>query len=194
MISSAVKYDRIYTYKDYLTWHDDRRWEIINGSAYSMTPAPSPKHQRILLVLSKFLDNFFQSRKCNVYIAPFDVRLSENAGIHDDKILDIVQPDISVICDSGKIDDRGCTGAPDLIVEILSPATAKKDFNEKFNLYEKRGVGEYWIVDPANEMIHQFRLNDKGRYEAGTLHEKQDTIKSALFNDLKISLRDVFDS
>jgi len=130
-----------YTYKDYINWSDEESWEIIDGTLYNMSPAPTRRHQKISGELFAAIHSYLKDKTCEVYSAPFDVRLSIN-NENDDDITNVVQPDISVICDLMKLDDKGCNGSPDLIVEIVSPSTLKKDLKEKFYLYEKVGVKE----------------------------------------------------
>ncbi|MCP5051670.1 MAG: Uma2 family endonuclease, partial [bacterium] len=139
------KNDEFFTYADYLTWPDDERWELIDGIPFNMSPAPSPYHQEILVNLIFEIKKSLKDGDCKVYAAPFDVRLPE---VHqtDGESSNVVQPDILVICDREKIDDKGCKGAPGFIIEIVSPGTAKKDMKFKLMLYEKHGVPEYWIV------------------------------------------------
>jgi Uma2 family endonuclease len=154
-----------YTYSDYLTWIDDLRRELIDGFINLMTPAPSRLHQKILVELTRQFSNYLYNKKCEVYTAPFDVRLPSNKGeTSDDKIYTVVQPDICIICDKSKLDDRGCLGAPDLIVEIVSLSSVKKDIEEKFKLYEENGVLEYWIVQPNDGTLSVFLL-ENGKYQ-----------------------------
>ena len=146
-MSEAIKTTEKYTYADYLTWPDEERWELINGHAYDMSAAPSRRHQDVLGRLFRLIADFFDGRACRVYIAPFDVRLSEDYS--DDHLIEnVVQPDLSVFCNDDRLDDKGAVGAPDLAVEILSPSTSTKDLKTKLLLYQKFGVREYWIVDP----------------------------------------------
>ena len=135
MVVPLKKSDHKFTYKEYCSWPEDERWELIDGIAYNMSPAPSSKHQRISGYLYTGLSNFLKQKSCEVFSAPFDVMLPNFPIENEEEIDTIVQPDISVICNPTKIVDRGCLGAPDLIVEILSPSTSKKDLNEKFQLY-----------------------------------------------------------
>ena len=130
--------DERYTYLDYYSWDDGERWELIDGVAYAMSPAPAPKHQTISRELLVQIANFLKGKPYEVFHAPFDVRL--NADSDDDTVM---QPDIFVVCDKSKIDDKGCNGAPDMIIEILSPSTAKRDIVLKFNAYLQAGVREY---------------------------------------------------
>jgi Uma2 family endonuclease len=138
-----------YTYTDYLTWPEDFRAEIIEGKVYAMAP-PVTSHQRISRKLLVSIGNFLEGKKCEVFAAPFGVRLFPRDDLQDNTV---VEPDILVICDKTKIDERGCNGAPDLIIEILSPSTASHDCIVKFNKYLKAGVREYWIVDGENHSI-----------------------------------------
>jgi Uma2 family endonuclease len=161
-----------YTYADYLTWWDDKRRELINGFIHLMS-APMRIHAQVSLELSTIIRTHIKKHKgkCKIYYAPFDVRLPKNNETEDDKIYNVVQPDICVICDLSKLDERGCIGAPDLIVEVLSPSTLKKDWNYKFNLYEASGVREYWIVAPKAKEVNVFLLQPDGKYDMGTVYE-----------------------
>lgn len=180
-----------FTYSDYLKWDDGLRWELIEGVPYLMSPAPNREHQRILVQLLTQLNVYLQDKNCEVYPAPFEVRLPAEDE-KDEDIITVVQPDITVICDRDKLDDRGCKGAPDLIIEILSPATAKKDLHEKFDLYEKHKVKEYWTVFPLDKVIDIYQLNDNGKYEKTGTYFKNDQIPVSLFADFSIELRRVF--
>jgi len=181
-----------YTYADYLNWPNDERWEIIGGEPYSMSPAPSRQHQQILGALFAKIYSYLEDKTCRVYPAPFDVRLFQEND-KDDEIDTVVQPDIVVVCDDKKLDDKGCKGAPDLIIEIISQSTAKKDLNEKFNLYERCGVEEYWVVFPWEKAVDIYRINQNKRYEKTSTYFAEDTLNSALFPGLKIDLARVFE-
>jgi len=182
-----------YTYADYLMWLDDKRRELIDGFVHLMS-APVRIHARISMKLSLKIMTFLKDKKreCHVYHAPFDVRLPINGSKDDNKIYDVVQPDICVICDLTKLDDRGCIGAPDLIVEVLSPSTLKYDWNYKFNLYEKAGVREYWIVDPKGKMVNVFLLQSDGNYDNGTVYECHQKAPVFIFEGLEIDLNELF--
>jgi Uma2 family endonuclease len=130
--------------------------------------------------------------RCKVYTAPFDVRFPKNGETADDKIDTVVQPDICVVCDLSKLDEYGCCGAPDMIVEILSPSTAKKDLTEKFDLYEEQGVKEYWIAHPKDKAVSVFILQENGKYDEGTLYERSGKIPVYIFNNYLIDLDDIF--
>ena len=160
----ARKYDRTYTYGDYKTWSDDERWELIDGVAWNMSPAPSRTHQAISAELVRQLGNYLLGNPCEMYAAPFDVFFPESSTQAEDDVTTVVQPDITVVCDQAKLVEKGCFGAPDLVVEILSPYTSKKDLKEKFDLYERSAVREYWVVDPGGAYVHIYRLDENGTY------------------------------
>lgn len=179
------------TYADYMTW-DEGRWELIQGEVWDMTPAPAPVHQEILGNLLYILMTCFKGTRCKVYAAPFDVRLPEGGNVEDLSITTVVQPDISVICDPVKLDERGCVGAPDLIVEILSPATAARDLKVKRDLYEKHGVQEYWLVHPADKVLMSYVLGNNGQYGKSEVFDTEDTVLSAQFENLEVILAHIF--
>lgn len=183
--------EQLFTYQDYLTWPVNERWELLNGRAYNMTPAPSRRHQEISGQLLTLFNNYLKGKTCRVYAAPFDVRLPQPDEC-DEKISTVVQPDLVVVCDKTKLDDRGCKGTPDLVVEITSPSTFQKDLKEKFNLYEKAGVKEYWIVYPEESTISVFHLTNESRYSRPEVYTGQDSIPIGIFEDLTIDLMEVF--
>ena len=192
MQTSPKKLNKKFTYKDYLSWPESERWELINGEAYDISPAPSRTHQFISSYFTSTFFDYFKGKDCNVFAAPFDVRLP--GGFKADEDVDtVVQPDISVSCDEKKLDDRGGNGAPDLVVEILSPSTAAKDLKEKFMLYERAGVKEYWVMDPANKTLIAFILGDDGTYARGVVYAGTDVLKTALFEGLEIKMEEVFE-
>jgi Uma2 family endonuclease len=185
--------DQRYTYGDYLKWPDEERWEIIDGIAYNMTPAPSVQHQRIITELTRQFANYFQGKTCEVFVAPFDIRLPQ--GEEKDEAIDtVVQPDIVIICDPGKLDEKGCRGGPDLVVEIISPSTVQRDLKVKMDLYERVGVKEYWIVHPSDKTVMVFTLGQIGRYGRPEILTKDDRLKTILFAGLTIDLKMVFSS
>jgi len=183
-----------YTYADYLTWLDDQARELINGFIKIMSPAPRLGHAKVNSNIFWNLGYFIRKNKgkCEVFTAPFDVRFPKKGETADDKIDTVVQPDICVVCDLSKLDDRGCCGAPDMIVEILSPSTTKKDVTEKFALYEESGVKEYWIVYPLDKAIQVFLLQEDGKYDEGTMYEWGGQIPVHIFNDYPIDFDDIF--
>jgi Uma2 family endonuclease len=182
-----------YTYADYLTWFDDLRRELIDGFIHIMS-APWRLHQHISGDLLYFIRNYLvrNKGKCQVYVAPFDVRLPVDGSKDDDKIYNVVQPDICVVCDLSKLDDKGCIGAPDLVVEISSPSTLKKDWNYKFNLYEKAGVREYWIVNPKAKLVTVFLLQPDGFYGDGTEYSYPQKVPVHILDGLEIDLEELF--
>jgi len=159
-----------FVYRQYRSWSEDERWELIDGLAWSMSPAPLRQHQKLSHNLALLFGNHLKHRKCEVYEAPFDVLLPDGDEA-DDEVSTVIQPDLVVFCDKSKLTLRGARGAPDLIVEILSPSTQKKDLNEKFKLYERHGVREYWIVDPGNRTIQVWHLESDGTYDKGELRD-----------------------
>ena len=180
-----------YTYGDYAKWPDEERWELIDGVPYNMSPAPSRSHQKILGELFKQIAVYLTGKTCEVYIAPFDVRLPKGDE-NDDQITTVVQPDLVVVCDREKLDDHGCKGAPDLVVEVLSPGTAGKDMKIKLALYERVGVKEYWLVDPSYKAVQVYQLETSGRYGRPGIYTGADQVKVGLFLDLEIDLSMVF--
>ncbi|MCL2834410.1 MAG: Uma2 family endonuclease [Treponema sp.] len=148
-----------YTYADYLAWDEEVRAEIIYGTAYMMAP-PITVHQRILMHLSHKFYNYLEGKTCEVFVAPFGVRLFPKPDRSDDTV---VEPDILVVCDPAKIDERGCNGAPDLVIEILSPSNSSMEKLRKFNLYLKAKVREYWVVSPDEKYIEVHIYKD-GHY------------------------------
>jgi len=191
MPKTLNKEKRRFTYADYCTWSDEKRWELIDGIAYEMTPAPSRTHSLISGKLFRMLGNFLEGKACEVHHAPFDVRLPRR-NKPDEEIRNVVQPDILVVCDEGKLDDRGCRGAPDLIIEILSPSTASRDCIVKKNLYEKHGVKEFWLVDPANRIVTIYTRQSDGLFGKPTIYADEDVVEIALFPGLKVDLGKVF--
>jgi Uma2 family endonuclease len=188
---SLLDTNKTYTYANYLTWRFQERIELIKGKLFKMAPAPARKHQQSSLELTRQISNFLFKKECKIYTAPFDVRFPKGEG--DDQVFTVVQPDICVICDKSKLDDRGCVGAPDFIIEILSPATAKKDVKDKFQLYQEYGVREYWIVSPEDKIVDVFLLDDSGKYQLIGKYTEDDLIKVNIFEGLNISLAEVFE-
>lgn len=195
MADPIKKEDKTYTYGEYRTWPEEERWELIDGVAYDMSPAPKRMHQELLMALAKRISIFLEGKPCKVYPAPFDVLLPALGEEADDDVTTVVQPDISVICDRSKLTEAGCTGAPDWLIEILSPFTARKDFGIKLPLYEKHGVKEFWIIDPGNEYIHIYLLDDEGKYpEDPIVRVRRDkTVESTVLPGLVVDLDEMFD-
>lgn len=186
----SLDLNSVYTYADYLKWQFEERVELIKGKIFKMSPAPSRKHQEISFNLSGMFFNGLKGKKCKAYSAPFDVKLPGKSK-EDKEITTVVQPDLCIVCDVSKLEERGCTGAPDLIVEILSPSTSKKDLRDKFSLYEEAGVKEYWVVYPEEETLEVFRLNKDNSYVFEKVYVKGDKMKVYDLN-LKIEISEVF--
>lgn len=184
--------NKIYSYADYLTWRFEERIEIIKGRIFEMCPAPSTHHQRVSLRLLREISNFLKGKKCEVFAAPFDVRLPDRKkSSNDNQVFTVVQPDICIICDSEKLDERGCIGSPDLIIEIISKSTKNRDLNDKFKLYEEAGVPEYWIVHPNDATVSVFELK-KGKYLFRKMYGDEEMIKVGIFDNFEFDLKDVF--
>lgn len=184
-----------YTYADYLTWLDGKTRELLDGFIHLMSPAPNLTHAKISRKIFLPLGGYIEKHKgkCQVFTAPFDVRLPKSGETADNKIYTVVQPDICVICDESKLDERGCLGAPDMVIEILSLSTQKYDFNEKFNLYEASGVKEYWIVSPKEKGVNVFILQDNGKYDNGTVYEGKVDIPVKIIAGLSLNTNDIFE-
>jgi Uma2 family endonuclease len=190
---SQLDLNKRYTYADYLTWVFDERLELIKGWIYKMSPAPKRKHQAVSGNLFFEMKKYFNSCDCKVYEAPFDVRLKKNKG-SDAEVDTVVQPDISVFCDLSKLDDRGAIDAPDLVVEITSDSTMKKDYNEKFNIYEENNVQEYWIVNPDLKSMELFKANNSKLESVGVFNVNDGVteVSSVLFPELTVNLIEIF--
>lgn len=189
---NQLDYSKIYSYSDYLTWKFQERLELIKGKIFKMSPAPSKNHQYIAGNLHGILWTIFKNQKCQLFAAPFDVRLLDKKKSTIDKdIFTVVQPDLCIVCDENKLDDRGAIGAPELIIEILSPGNSNKEMKYKFDLYEEAGVLEYWIVNPADKNILIYILKD-GKFIGTHPLIEEDTIKSPLFPQLDFCLEEVF--
>ena len=179
-----------YTFADALTWGENERIEIISGQAYMMAP-PLRVHQKISGQLFRQISNYLDGKRCEVYPAPFAVRLFEEAEDRPEDVDTMVEPDITVVCDPEKLDKYGCRGAPDLIMEILSPSTRRHDLSVKYRLYERAGVREYWIVDPDNKLVSVYRLED-GRYHAAETYTAIAKAPVGIWEDFSIDLGPVF--
>lgn len=180
----AKKIKRKFTYRDYLTWGDDERWEIIGGEAYNMTPAPTVVHQNMAGVAYRQLSTQLAGKKCVAFMAPTDVVLSDE---------DVVQPDVFVICKKTQISETHIEGAPALVIEILSPSTAIKDKREKRTLYEHFGVREYILIDPGENYAERYVL-EGGIFRSPEIFSKTETIKLKSLKGTKIGLKEIFES
>ena len=176
----------IYSYTDYLVWKIKERVELLKGKILEMS-APSPIHQEISGNLQGALFVFLKNSRCKLYTAPFDVRFPQKG---ESQVYTVVQPDLCVICDLEKIDSKGCVGAPDLVVEILSSGNSKKEMKSKFALYQEEGVREYWVVDPERELVFVYVADNK-KFKP-TIPIADDYVYSTIFPDFKIHTSDLF--
>lgn len=180
-----------YTFADVLAWPDDERAELINGEIFLMAPSPSRGHQGISVELTRQFANYLEGKKCKAYHAPFDVRLFEKEGDAPEDVDTVVEPDLVVICDPSKLDDRGCKGAPDMVVEILSPSTQRHDRLVKLGLYQRAGVREYWIVSPEEQTVQVF-LQQDGSLQLNEVYDRQGVAKVNVLDGCFIELSKVF--
>src|SRR5262245_13198664 len=180
-----------YTYADYLKWKFEERLELFRGRIYKLS-APNTKHHVIVRNLGVEVSIYLKGKNCQPFLAPFDVRLPVKNRKKDHEVTTVVQPDICVICDESKIDARGCCGAPDLIVEILSPGNSRKELKLKHELYDEAGVQEYWVIYPEEESVIVFLLKEDGKFEVRTPYTADDLIKSHAIPGLEVRLNDIF--
>ncbi|MEI6066626.1 MAG: Uma2 family endonuclease [Methylococcaceae bacterium] len=193
---SQLDLNQSYSYADYLTWQFNETVELIKGKIMLMSPAPNVKHQRVSMNFSGSLFNFFKRKKCQVFAAPFDVRLYDRKKsiLANEDIHTVVQPDLCIICNPDILDAQGCNGAPDWIIEILSKGNSKREIQIKYELYQESGVQEYWIVYPNDQAINQFVLDESGRYQLKQMYTDDDMATPHLFPELAIDLTEVFET
>lgn len=190
MGSNALQKDGRYTYADYVQWPADQRWEIVDGVAYMLT-SPNTKHQQICVQLVVEFGAYLRGRNCQVFTSPYDVVLPDKSE-SEISSSNVVQPDLLIVCDRNKLDDKKCIGSPDLVVEIISPSTAKRDMRYKYQLYEHHGVREYWIVHPDYPLIEQF-ASEEGAFKKIGSFSSEDEMTPHIFPDLTIKLSNIFD-
>lgn len=183
---------KVYTYKDYMKFPEGSRIELIDGEIFDMSPAPSRAHQRIVTEIARKIGNYIENTGsgCEVYVSPFDVRFI-GEGETDENNRNTVQPDISVICDKSKLDDKGCKGAPDIIIEVVSQSNSSMDYVKKLYLYERFKVREYWIVNPDTKSVLVYVLNSQGQYGEPGKYSFSDDIMVSIFDELKLKLGDI---
>ena len=181
-----------YTFADALSWEEPARVELIEGEAFLMAPSLRV-HQAILVELAAQLRTYLRGKRCKVYPAPFAVRLFEKTGDAPEDVDTMVEPDITVVCDSEKLDRYGCRGAPEMVIEILSPSTRRHDLSVKYRLYQKAGVREYWIVDPDTKTVQVFRPDEKGWYGAAEVYTAGAAVPVGLWEDFSVELSPVFE-
>jgi len=193
MITSLSQLDPngTYTYADYLLWQFEERVELLRGKIRQMA-APSRKHQGIVTHFTRVIANALWNSPCKVYVAPFDVRLSRFSKTKNKDVATVVQPDLCVICDPGKLDDRGCIGAPDLIIEILSPGNSRTEMKDKFELYQEAGVLEYWVVSPIERTIQVWKLTEQGIYIGLQPKVEGDILTTPIIPNLEVDVTEVF--
>ncbi len=177
-----------YTYADYLTWQFQERVELIMGKIFKMFPAPTSRHQYVTMAISSGIYQFLKGKPCKVFPAPFDVTLPDATGVRDT----VLQPDITVVCDPSKITEQGCHGTPDLVVEVISRSSVKKDLHEKYSVYEKAGVKEYWIVNPHDRSLIIFILDDKGFYQPSKPLTQGDKAHCIVLPGFELDLDELF--
>ncbi|WP_145860545.1 Uma2 family endonuclease [Pedobacter suwonensis] len=181
-----------YSYANYLNWLFPERVELIKGKIFKMSPAPSSFHQLILGKIYRRLGNFLEKLPCRVFISPFDVRFPKESQ-NDEAIFTVLQPDICVVCNSSKIDARGCIGAPDLVVEVLSPSNTKTELLHKYRIYEEFGVKEYWVVSQGDKSILIYTLNEMGKFQPSKIFALSEKITSSILPGFELALDDVFE-
>lgn len=188
----AVKEDRIYRYGDYKGWPEDERWELIDGVAYDMSPAPSTAHQAIVIKLIQSIGPVPEQQGCRIFTAPFDVLLPDSPNQADDDVVSVVQPDLAVICDPAKLKPHGCVGAPDWVIEILSPYTSRRDIADKHDVYERHGVREYWVIDPGNRYVHVYLLGEDRKYPKPVVYVGKATVRSTVCTGFELKVEELF--
>ena len=182
--------ERLYTYADLIAWGEDARYEMYQGVPVALA-APGRTHQEVVMALSAQFYNYLRGKACRVYPAPFDVCLFAGAEDSPEDIDTVLQPDITVVCDPRKLTERGCSGAPDLVVEVLSPGDRLRDQRTKFDLYQRAGVREYWIVDPKAQ-VAQVHTLENGRYHSPAAYNSRAEVPAGVLEDCVIRLADVF--
>ncbi|KQR71429.1 Uma2 family endonuclease [Pedobacter sp. Leaf176] len=180
-----------YSYANYLNWLFEDRVELIKGKIFKMSPAASRVHQEVSRNIFNPLVNFLKKQNCKVYSAPFDVRFPKESKA-DAAIFTVLQPDICVICDKSKLDYRGCIGAPDVVIEILSPGNTKMELLHKYKVYEESGVKEYWVVSQSDQSILIYTLNDLGKFQPSKLFTLSEKVSSSVLPGFELLLDEVF--
>ncbi len=182
-----------YTYADYLAWRFTEYVELIKGRILRKMAGPSAEHQEVSSNLHGRIWQHLQNQPCRVYSAPFDVRLTRSTGNGDAQVKTVVQPDLTVLCDLSKRDKRGCVGAPDWLIEIVSPSSLVHDTRTKFELYAENGVAEYWIAFPAEQVIIAYTLDADGRYQVRGNYLEPGPMHSSTLPGLVIEWADIFE-
>ncbi len=191
MLFSDLDLNKTYSYADYYKWTFAERVELINGKVYEMMAGPSSLHQEISGNIYNPIKNYLKDKGCKVYFAPFDVRLPRK-GRDDKSIFTVLQPDICVVCDVAKIDKKGCIGAPDIVVEVLSPGNNSKELKKKYDIYEEAGVKEYWIVSPQNQFVTIHILDQAGKFQPLRTMSADDIITSPVLPGFSLDITELF--
>jgi Uma2 family endonuclease len=189
---SDLDLEKTYSYADYFKWRFEERVELIKGKIFKMSPAPNRLHQEIAGRLFLRIGSFLEKKPCKVYIAPFDVRLPRKS-IEDTEIYTVLQPDICVICDHNKLDARGCIGAPDIVVEVLSPGNNVKELKNKHEVYEEAGVKEYWVVSPQDQWLRIYTLHN-GKFQESPYYVAGDVVTTPVLTGFSLNVADMFAS
>jgi Uma2 family endonuclease len=191
---SQLDMNGTYSYADYLTWKLMERVELIKGKIMKISPAPNVIHQSISRNFTGIFFNYFRTKNCRALAAPIDVSLyDKKKSVKQNKdVFTVVQPDLCVICDLEKLNELGCMGAPDLIIEILSPGNSKKEMRIKYDLYEEAGVREYWVADPEHQTVHIFVMDENEKYRTAGIYVCDDVMTAQIFPDLHVDLAEVF--
>ncbi len=189
---NQLDFTKQYSYAEYLKWEFKERIELIKGYLYKMSPAPARRHQELVWNFSMQIDKYLRNKPCKAYFAPFDVRLPRNINDKDSPKITVLQPDICIVCDLSKLDDKGCDGAPDLIIEVLSPGNSDKEMKLKYDVYEEAGVREYWIVQPEYRNVLIYVLDDSGKFVGKHPLTASDFLTPTIFPDFQIDLSEAF--
>jgi Uma2 family endonuclease len=190
---SQLNPNATYTYADYLTWKFDEFVELVKGKVLRPMAGAGRRHQQISARLEYVIGSYLRSSRCEMYHAPFDVRLTRNPGSGDAQIQTVVQPDIFVVCDLTKLDERGCLGAPDWIIEIVSPGNLKHDTITKFELYQENEVREYWTVFPGEQTVLAYVLDPNGHYQVAGEYAEPGPMPVATLPGLTVEWREIFE-
>lgn len=189
---NQLDFTKKYTYAEYLKWEFQERIELIKGFLFKMSPAPARRHQELVWNFSMQIDKYLRNKPCKAYFAPFDVRLPIKKDDSSSQTITVLQPDICIVCDLSKLDDRGCVGAPDLVIEILSPGNSDKEMKLKYDVYEESGVREYWIVQPEYQNVLIYVLDENGKFVGKHPLTSSDFLTPTIFPDFTIDLSEAF--
>lgn len=189
-MSQSVRKLDLFTYRDYASWPEDVRGELIGGQFYAMT-APRVKHQDLVLAIGSQLRSQLRGRRCRVFIAPTDVLLPK-PGQADDDCTDVVQPDVFIVCDPSRLTERYLRGAPDFVLEVLSPASARQDQVRKLALYEQHGVREFWTVDPDTRVLMRYTLDAPARYGRPAVEVAEGRVPVSVLEDCVVDWEEAF--